>query len=154
MVHGADGTRGAERVHQGMVPDPCAGQGAAAGPGGRLCIQHERGLRSGRDPEQEDRRLSGKHEGRLPDGGIPALQGSAGRAPPGLSALRQRGSGRRPARHLQQRDRLHHARLSLRGDREDRRSPVGKQKAEPVHQMQPHPGGLPLRPQVAGCAGL
>ena len=50
----------------------------------------------------------------------------SGRAPRRFSALRQGRSGRRLPGDLQQRDRLHHARLPLRRNRKDRPAPAGE----------------------------
>ena len=75
VVHRAIRPPGLRRVRQGVVRLQAAGEGAGAGRSRRLCVQHERGLRSQGHPEPQGGRLHRGDEGRLRHRGVAGVHG-------------------------------------------------------------------------------
>ena len=148
VVHGAHRPAGHERVHQGLVGLQAARPRARPGRPGRLRLQHVGRLRPRGHQEPEGRCLHRGHEGRLRHrcvGRVPRV------GPRQRRALRQRRRRlrrvREPAR-LVVCDRVHASRLPARRDRAHRHLPHHREGPEHLHQVQPDPARLRLRPRT------
>ena len=146
VVHGAHRAPGLHGVRERLRHHQNHLQALASRGPQRVHVQHERGLRFGRDQDGEDRYLHRGHEGRLPDGSVPESYPGSQKAAAGAYRLHRR---HRPP-YLHQRHHLHPPRLPAPGDREHRQLSHHREEAPHPGEVQPHHLGLRLRPKAPG----